>query len=139
MTLDSSHASLPPVLTSTEAQLYVCDVEISCAFYIDLLGFSLAFTSGAPANYAQVFRDQARLNLRHVDGLVFANDIRVREQLLSATLTLGTAADTRQLHSNYLTGGVSFFQALRVEPWGATTFVVQDPDGNLIMFAGPAD
>jgi hypothetical protein len=28
---------------------------------------------------------------------------------------------------------------LRKEPWGAETFIVKDPDGNLLLFAGPAD
>ncbi|OCP36555.1 hypothetical protein BC360_04025 [Ensifer sp. LC163] len=28
---------------------------------------------------------------------------------------------------------------LRTEPWGARNFIVLDPDGNLILFAGPAD
>ena len=30
-------------------------------------------------------------------------------------------------------------QPLKQETWGATTFVVKDPDGNLILFAGPAE
>jgi hypothetical protein len=28
---------------------------------------------------------------------------------------------------------------LKEEPWGARTFIVLDPDGNLILFAGPVD
>jgi uncharacterized glyoxalase superfamily protein PhnB len=32
----------------------------------------------------------------------------------------------------------TFQQALKKEPWGAKTFVVADPDENLILFAGPA-
>ena len=35
--------------------------------------------------------------------------------------------------------GVPFFQTLRREPWGAKTFIVKDPDGNLLLFAGPAE
>jgi Histidinol dehydrogenase len=35
--------------------------------------------------------------------------------------------------------GIAFFQTLRKEPWGAETFIVKDPDGNLLLFAGPAD
>jgi NAD(P)-dependent dehydrogenase (short-subunit alcohol dehydrogenase family) len=31
--------------------------------------------------------------------------------------------------------GVEFVQPLRSEPWGARTFVVRDPDGNLLLFA----
>jgi hypothetical protein len=33
----------------------------------------------------------------------------------------------------------TFFQTLRKEPWGAKTFIVKDPDGNLLLFSGPAD
>ena len=32
--------------------------------------------------------------------------------------------------------GVTFHKSLRAEPWGARTFIVADPDGNLICFAG---
>jgi len=35
--------------------------------------------------------------------------------------------------------GVAFFQTLRREPWSAKTFIVKDPDGNLLLFAGPAE
>jgi uncharacterized glyoxalase superfamily protein PhnB len=35
--------------------------------------------------------------------------------------------------------GVPFQQSLKEESWGARTFVVRDPDGNLVLFAGPAD
>ncbi|WP_407045994.1 VOC family protein [Mesorhizobium abyssinicae] len=31
--------------------------------------------------------------------------------------------------------GARFHQTLRTEPWGARTFIVSDPDGNLICFA----
>jgi hypothetical protein len=34
---------------------------------------------------------------------------------------------------------VRFHQTLKKELWGARTFVVLDPDGNLILFAAPAD
>ena len=32
---------------------------------------------------------------------------------------------------------LDFFQTLKTEPWGARTFIVRDPDGNLVLFAGP--
>jgi hypothetical protein len=34
---------------------------------------------------------------------------------------------------------VPIHQSLRNEPWQAKTFVVKDPDGNLILFAAPAN
>jgi catechol 2,3-dioxygenase-like lactoylglutathione lyase family enzyme len=127
-----------PVLRSTEAQLYVADVSASCAFFTSKLGFEIAFVSGDPPFYAQVRRDGARLNLRAVSEPVFAGDVRERESLLSASITVASAGEMEQLAGDFGSAGVRFHQALKEEPWGATTFVVIDPDGNLILFAGPA-
>ena len=127
------------ILNSTEAQLFVADIQASCAFYTDKLGFAVAFVYGDPPFYGQVTRDHARLNLRAVDEPVFAGDIREREQLLSATLTVATRAEIEQLFLSYQSVGVPFQQSLQKESWGARTFVVRDPDGNLVLFAGPAD
>ena len=126
-------------LKSTEAQLFVADIQASCAFYTDKLGFAVAFVYGDPPFYGQVTRDHARLNLRALDEPVFAGDIREREQLLSATLTVATRAEIEQLFLSYQSVGVPFQQLLKTESWGARTFVVRDPDGNLVLFAGPAD
>jgi uncharacterized glyoxalase superfamily protein PhnB len=45
----------------------------------------------------------------------------------------------KQLFLDYQAADVTFQQSLRNEPWQAKTFVVKDPDGNLILFAGPAN
>ncbi|MGD0305946.1 MAG: VOC family protein [Candidatus Acidiferrales bacterium] len=128
-----------PVLTATEAQLFVADVAVSCAFYKDKLGFAVEFAYGDPPFYALVVRDRARLTLRGVDEPVFVAGVREREGLLSASLTLATAAETKQLFHTYEAAGAPMQQPLKQEAWGATTFVVKDPDGNLILFAGPAE
>jgi catechol 2,3-dioxygenase-like lactoylglutathione lyase family enzyme len=128
-----------PVLRSIEAQLYVADVSASCAFFTSKLGFEIAFVYGDPPFYGQVRRDDARLNLRAVTEPVFAGDVREREGLLSASITVGSAGEMEQLARDFASAGVRFHQDLKKEPWGATTFVVIDPDGNLVLFAGPAD
>jgi uncharacterized glyoxalase superfamily protein PhnB len=128
-----------PVLNSTEAQLFVADVKASCDFYAEKLGFTIAFVYGDPPFSGQVIRENARLNLRVVGEPVFVGDIRERQSLLSATLTVASADEIKQLFINYQDAGVRFRQPLKKEPWGARTFVVGDPDGNLILFAGPAD
>ena len=128
-----------PILTSTEAQLFVADITAACDFYTDKLGFRVAFVYGDPPFYGQVARDQARLNLRVVREPVFAGDIREREHLLSATLTVPTTGEIKQLFLSYQAAGVRFHQTLKKQPWGARTFIIRDPDGNLILFAGPAD
>jgi catechol 2,3-dioxygenase-like lactoylglutathione lyase family enzyme len=128
-----------PILSSTAAQLFVADIKASCDFYTDKLGFTVDFVYGDPPFYGQVTRDHARLALRVVGEPVFAGDIREREHLLSASLTVGTGDEINQLFVSYQSAGVRFHQTLKKEPWGARTFIVVDPDGNLIFFAGPAD
>lgn len=127
-----------PRLTSVEAQLFVADIKASCDFFVSKLGFIVAFTYGEPPFYAQVKRDVARLNLRLVCVPVFVGDIREREQLLSASMTVESTSEIKQLFLQYQEAGVDFFQPLKQEPWGARTFIVRDPDGNLLLFAGPA-
>jgi catechol 2,3-dioxygenase-like lactoylglutathione lyase family enzyme len=138
MTYEAGHPVPRPILSSTEAQLFVADIKASCDFYTDKLGFTVAFVYGDPPYYGQVTRDHARLNLRMVCEPVFT-DVRERENLLSASLTVATADEIKQLFLSYQAAGVPFHQTLKKEPWGARTFVVMDPDGNLILFAGPAD
>ncbi len=132
-------ATIRPVLNSTEAQLFVADINASCDFYAGKLGFTVATVYGDPPFYGQVVRDQAKLNLRAVGEPVFVGDIREREQLLSATLTVSSKDEVENLFLSYQAAGVHFLQSLQNEPWGATTFIVSDPDGNLILFAGPAN
>ncbi len=80
----------------------------------------------------------AKINLRLVSEPVFVGDVRKREGLLSASITVATTKEIKQLYLSYQAAGVSFQQALKKEPWGARTFIVSDPDENLILFAGPA-
>lgn len=124
------------VIVAAEPQLFVSDLEAARAFYEGKLGFQLAFSYGEPAFYAQMVRDGAQLNLRRVQGPVFDTSFRAREpDALSATLTLD---DAKPLFLELQAAGVTFHQTLRTEPWGARTFIAQDPDGNLILFAGRA-
>jgi catechol 2,3-dioxygenase-like lactoylglutathione lyase family enzyme len=121
-----------PVLLSAEPQLFVADIKASCDFFGEKLGFAVAFTYGEPPFYAQVGRDAVRLNLRLVCEPVFAGDIREREDLLAASITVD---DVKRLFLEYRAAGVAFYQLLRTEPWGARTFIVKDIDGNLLLFA----
>lgn len=120
-------------LTAVEPQLYVRDVVSSSEFYTRMLGFCVAFLYGEPPFYAQVFRDEVRLNLRQIDGVVVDPARRDGEQLLTASITL---EDAKPLYLEYEKAGVDFAQPLQTEPWGARTFIIRDPDGNLLLFAG---
>ncbi|NIA71234.1 VOC family protein [Pelagibius litoralis] len=130
-----SKASASTIMAA-EPQLFVSDIEFACRFYTERLGFKIGFSYGEPPFYAQVYRDGGRLNLRKVGGPVFNSDFRTRERdALSATLTLD---DAKPLFLEFQKANVAFHQTLKTEPWGARTFIVQDPDGNLICFAGSA-
>jgi catechol 2,3-dioxygenase-like lactoylglutathione lyase family enzyme len=128
-----------PVLRSVAAQLFVADIEASCDFFTGKLGFSVDFIYGDPPFYGQVSRDNVQLALRQVDEPVFVREIREREDLLSASISVETARAIDQLFLAFQAAEVRFHQEPRTEPWGARTFIVKDPDGNLILFAGPAD
>jgi catechol 2,3-dioxygenase-like lactoylglutathione lyase family enzyme len=128
-----------PVLVAAEPQLFVADINASCDFFTQKLGFSIVFVYGKPPFYAQVRRDGARLNLRCVDAPVIDGALRDRESLLSAAITVATADEIKQLFLELQSASVAFHETLKREPWGARNFIVKDPDGNLLLFAGPAE
>jgi uncharacterized glyoxalase superfamily protein PhnB len=126
-------------IVNAEPQLFVADIKRSCEFFCKKLGFSLVFSYGSPPYYAQVGRDAARLNLSCVEGPVIESAVRDREGLLSASMTVATADEIKLLFLEFQSAGVTFHQRLKKQPWGAKNFVVKDPDGNLLLFAGPAN
>jgi catechol 2,3-dioxygenase-like lactoylglutathione lyase family enzyme len=128
-----------PVITAAEPELFVADIKTSCDFFTAKLGFKIVFSYGGPPFYGQVKRDGAALNLRCVDRPAIDPDLRDREQLLSAALTVATADEIKQLFLEFQAAGVTFFQTLKREPWGARNFIIRDVDGNLLLFAGPAE
>ena len=128
-----------PVLTSVAAHFYVRDLKASTDFFTTRLGFAVDFIYGDPPFYGQVRRDNARLILRSMDESFFIEDIRRREGLLSASITLASADAIIQLFDTFTAAGVLFHQQLKDEPWQAKTFIAEDPDGNLILFAAPAN
>ena len=118
-----------------EPQLFVTDLMVSLAFF-ESLGFSIAFTWGEPPSYGHVVRGGAHINLREVEGPVHAPGFAERERDPLGAILVVAHADT--LFREFEGLGVPFHQRLRDEPWGARTFIVRDPDGNLLLFAGPA-
>jgi uncharacterized glyoxalase superfamily protein PhnB len=138
----SDHAetiSAKAVIAGAEPQLFVADIKSTCDFFMTKLGFVIAFSYGEPPFYAQVKRDAARINLRCVEQPVINAELRDREQWLSASLTVATSEEIKALFLEYQAAGVTFFQTLKREPWAARDFIVKDPDGNLLLFAGPAE
>jgi catechol 2,3-dioxygenase-like lactoylglutathione lyase family enzyme len=136
--MSPTHANSRPVLNSVAAHLYVRDLGASIDFFTKRLGFKIDFVYGEPLFYGQVSRDHVRLALRSMDEAFFAEDIREREGLLSASITVASVEEIEQVFGEFQAADAAMAQTLREEPWGARTFVVRDPDGNLILFAGPS-
>lgn len=123
-------------LTSVAPQLFVADIPASCAFFTGKLGFEIDFVHGEPPFYAQVARDAVLIALRHVDQTArdaIAVAMKADVDMLAASITVD---EIEALYLEFQSAGVAFHQALRTEPWGARTFIVKDPDGNLLLFAG---
>jgi catechol 2,3-dioxygenase-like lactoylglutathione lyase family enzyme len=132
MTDGASQASLIAAIP----QLFVSDIAASCAFFTGKLGFAVEFAYGEPPFYAQVKRGGAQIALRHVDRDVMdkiAVAMKADIDMLAASISVD---DVQALYSEFQAAHVAFHQDLRTEPWGARTFIVRDPDGNLLLFAG---
>ena len=137
----TEHEKINPakaVITGAEPQLFVADIKASRDFFVLQLGFTVEFAYGTPPFYAQVARGSARINLRRVSQPVIDAGLRDSERLISASLTVASEAEIEALFREFQAAGVSAVQPLTEEPWGAKDFIVKDPDGNLLLFAGPA-
>ncbi len=126
-------------LISAAPQLFVSDLPASCDFFARKLGFAIDFVHGDPPFYGQVVRDGALIALRHVDEGVLngiSTAMKADVDMLASSIAVD---DVKQLYLEFQAAGVVFHQALRSEPWGAQTFIVTDPDGNLLLFAGSSE
>lgn len=114
-------------------QIFVRDIDQATEFYAQVLGFELDYRYGDPPFYAQIHRSAAVLNLRSTESSPWASDLAGGD-LLAARIEVD---DVKALFLEVRGNGAMFDQALRTEPWGQVTFVVRDPDRNLICFGSP--
>ena len=130
-----NHSGNPSCVKADEgnAVLYVWDVRAAANFYRDKLGFTIDFLHGQPAFYASVSRDEACIHLRFVHQTMYVAGLREKEQVIAAFLSV---ANVKELFAEYQTRKVPFAHRLKKEPWGQSSFIVSDPDGNALCFAG---
>lgn len=110
--------------------IFVKDFQAALAYYTGSLGFHALFIYGEPPFYAHIARDDAILAIRHVTSPVINHD--AGEALLSAFIEI---SDADTLHASLQARGARIWQAPRDEPWHMRSFIVTDPDDNLICFA----
>jgi catechol 2,3-dioxygenase-like lactoylglutathione lyase family enzyme len=111
--------------------VFVRDVRAACAYYVDVLGFTLAFDYGSPAFYAEVERDGVRMCIRHTDDPIIDSARARREDVILASFEV---TDAKGLYLELQESGAAFAQRLRTEPYGTRTFIIEDPDGNRVAF-----
>jgi catechol 2,3-dioxygenase-like lactoylglutathione lyase family enzyme len=114
------------------------DLPRALAYYAKI-GFATEFVHGDPPFYASVRRGRGRLALRHMDAPIHVGEVRAREEFLAAIFEVDTQAEIRALAEEFARVGASFHRGVTRQTWGALDLVLADPDGNLLLFAGPAD
>ena len=124
-----------PRLLGAYPQALVADVARAADFYRDTLGFCVVYLYGEPPFYGLVERGDARINLRHVHA-------PARHRPLDEPDVLTANIPVREIKALFLelrARGVDLAQTLKEQPWGASDFIVRDPDGNLLCFASDRD
>ena len=138
MSNDATHAPKKSTITGIEAQLFVADIAASCAFYKEKLGFTVNFIYGEPPFYAQVAREAPASTCATSTNPSSRAASAKKNRSSPPRSRSRSAAAVRSLFAAYEAAGVTFAQPLKKEDWGATTFITEDPDGNLLLFAAPS-
>jgi catechol 2,3-dioxygenase-like lactoylglutathione lyase family enzyme len=121
-------------------EIMVTDYARSLAFWTELLGFTPAFTRPAQKLACLVHPDGAQMMLYELDGDWQTGPLETpfgRGAVLQVYV-----ADVLAIHARLTTAGHPFYVPLR-EKWrdwgdrqgGQREFLVQDPDGYLVMVA----
>ncbi|GAA0572467.1 glyoxalase/bleomycin resistance/extradiol dioxygenase family protein [Kribbella sandramycini] len=122
-----------PAPATAKPVLYVADVNAAATFYQDQLGFHIDWLHGNPPFYGSVTRNGATLHLKLVHEPIFAAGALEQEGLIMAFIE---TPNVRQLYAEYLTTNAEIVQKLTKQAWGGTDFILRDPDGNTLAFAG---
>lgn len=100
------------------------DLEASIKFYVNQLGFTLAFRDGStPTNYVGLQRGSVELHMQFQ-----------HEHEMSTLRLRIRVEDPDVLCREYQTKGVLVAAGLENKPWGTREFAVLDPDGNTLAF-----
>jgi uncharacterized glyoxalase superfamily protein PhnB len=116
-------------LITLAPQFLVLDLQIACAFYVEKLGFRVAFTYDD--FYAGVERDGIMIHLKLSDTPDPSRQAKQRDDHLDVYITVD---DVAALYAEYQSRGVVFAQPLEAKPWGMREFVVWDNSGFILHF-----
>ena len=108
------------------AVLPVPDVAASVAYYRDVLGFSVDFVMGEPADHGSVTRNRVGIQFTLVDR----RDAGMRY----AGWTYVFVNDIDRLHAEYMSNAVTITQALGTRDHGMREFEIADNNGHRLRF-----
>lgn len=96
----------------------------SIAYYVERLGFQLAWDWGDPPTFACIKRGDLYLFLSE------------RSQGQRGTWIFVPVTDVDRLYDEYRVRGANVVQPPLNQPWGSREMKVEDPDGHTFRFAG---
>jgi len=120
-------------LVAISPQFLVLDLQAALDFYVDKLGFTVAFIHGD--FYAGVRRDGILIHLKLSDMPDPGRPMKQREEHLDAYIDVD---DVESLYAEFQRRGVTFAQRLETKPWGKREFVVWDNSGFILYFGQDA-
>jgi GNAT superfamily N-acetyltransferase len=116
-----------PLLTGVEPILAVRDVPATAAYYRDVLDFTDVWTWGDPPTHGGARRDGIQLQFSLNPAL--AETAEGRQIYLAVR-------HVRSLYELHRERGAEIVSALEPKPWGVSEYVVRDPNGYRLRFAG---
>jgi catechol 2,3-dioxygenase-like lactoylglutathione lyase family enzyme len=105
----------------------VRDVKRATSFYVDVLGFSVDFETGAPDFVTGLFKDAVQVMLIGSDG------VNVRQRPGTANVNF-FADEVDDLFSACRNAAVEVIVEPGDRDYGQRDFAIRDPDGNVLVF-----
>jgi catechol 2,3-dioxygenase-like lactoylglutathione lyase family enzyme len=109
----------------------VADVAATIGYYREVLGFSVEYTAGQPAEFAIVSRDGCAVMLRRVPD---PERIRPMESQGGTWDAFFWVSDAEGLARELTALGASFVYPVTRQPYGTQEFAVRDRDGHVLGF-----
>jgi catechol 2,3-dioxygenase-like lactoylglutathione lyase family enzyme len=103
------------------------DVERAIEFYVEKLGFQIAFRDGSvPTNYAGMRRGEVEIHVQFQF-----------EHEMQTTRLRFFVENADALYAEYVQKKLAIEGGMRDTPWGTREFALYDPDGNALTFYQP--
>ncbi len=116
-----------PMTSSTP--IFACaDLEATMAYYRDVLGFRIDWTYGEPANFGSASRGGVTI--------MFSQHHELAERSAGQSIWV-KVDDADILHEEHRAKGAKIVEEIGERPWGVREYVVEDPNGYRLRFAGP--